>query len=339
MSNMISVASGFQYSVNIGYDLNNDDKLKNFIPTRSALELLEDILLSTRSTSTDRARVLIGAYGKGKSHIVLTIMAMLMKRDLSLFKKTLPKIEENPKLYSCVKNYYDSDNKILPIIISGSNTSLTQAFLLALQRTLAENDLLDIMPDTNYKAALATIDRWKNEFPSTYHSFVDALDVPANKFAADLEDYNTAAYEQFERIYPTLTAGSVFNPFLGFDVVELYEGVVKSLRSKGYTGVYVIYVQDKIRQKYDLALSQLQNELDAVDTSINNANIKLQQLTFLQFLEKRAIKADLEALTAQRSTLNAKISDTQNEYRKQTIEEEHRFNEQLAKNGFSLNSV
>ena len=97
--------------------------------------------------------------------------------------------------------------------------------------------------------------------------------------------------------------------------------------------------QDKIRQKYDLALSQLQNELDAVDTSINNANIKLQQLTFLQFLEKRAIKADLEALTAQRSTLNAKISDTQNEYRKQTIEEEHRFNEQLARNGFSLNSA
>ncbi len=53
MSEMISVASGFQYSVNIGYDLTNDDKLKNFIPTKSALELLEDILLSTRSTSTD----------------------------------------------------------------------------------------------------------------------------------------------------------------------------------------------------------------------------------------------------------------------------------------------
>lgn len=48
MSNMISVASGFQYSVNIGYDLNDDDKLKNFIPTQSALTLLEDILLSTR---------------------------------------------------------------------------------------------------------------------------------------------------------------------------------------------------------------------------------------------------------------------------------------------------
>ena len=30
---MISIASGFQYSVNIGFDLSNDDKLKNFIPT------------------------------------------------------------------------------------------------------------------------------------------------------------------------------------------------------------------------------------------------------------------------------------------------------------------
>lgn len=90
MSNMISVASGFQYSVNIGYDLNNDDKLKNFIPTQSALTLLEDILLSTRITSTERARVLIGAYGKGKSHIILMILSMLMKKDISLFESCFP---------------------------------------------------------------------------------------------------------------------------------------------------------------------------------------------------------------------------------------------------------
>ena len=145
MSKMISVASGFQYSVNIGYDLNNDDKLKNFIPTRSALALLEDILLSTNPTSTDRARVLIGAYGKGKSHIVLTILAMLMKRDRELFKKAMPKIQENQRLAQIVDNYYDSNNKILPVIITGSNTSLPQAFLLALQRTLSMNGL-DVMP-------------------------------------------------------------------------------------------------------------------------------------------------------------------------------------------------
>ena len=80
MSKIISVAEGFQYSVNIEYDLGNDDKLRNFIPTRATLALLEEILLSVRPNSTARARILIGAYGRGKSHVVLTILSLLMKK-------------------------------------------------------------------------------------------------------------------------------------------------------------------------------------------------------------------------------------------------------------------
>lgn len=239
-SEMISVASGFQYSVNIGYDLNSDDKLKNFIPTQSAVRLLEDILLSTNPASNDRARVLIGAYGKGKSHIVLMILSMLMKRDKSLFLRTMPKIEENPKLKQYVDNYYDSNNKILPVIITGSNTSLSQAFLLALQRTLSMNGL-DVMPETNYKAAVQVIGKWEKEFPSTYAKLKKMIDMPISKYIDELQNYNNKAYETFERVYPSLTSGSVFNPFIGFDVVELYEEAVKGLKAKGYTGIYVIY--------------------------------------------------------------------------------------------------
>ena len=241
MSKMISVASGFQYSVNIGYDLSSTEKLKNFIPTKSSLGLLEEILLSTAETSTDRSRVLIGAYGKGKSHIVLTILSILMKRDLSLFEKLLPKLDENPKLKQCVLNYYESSNKILPVVITGSNTSLSQAFLLALQRTLSDNDLLDVLPETNYKAAISVIERWEKEFPETYSTFASAIDMPVTAFIDALSTYDISAYEQFERVYPTLTAGSVFNPFLGFDVVELYESVAKGLLTKGFTGMYVVY--------------------------------------------------------------------------------------------------
>ena len=241
MSKMITVASGFQYSVNIGYDLNSDDKLKNFIPTKSALELMEDVLLSTNPTSNERARVLVGAYGKGKSHIVLTILAMLMKRDLELFKKAMPRIKGNPRLYQCIQNYYESDNKILPVIITGSNTSLSQAFLLALHRTLSMNSLLNVMPETNYKAAVNVIERWKKEFPDTYQKLKTVLDIPVDKFVEELQNYNIGAYEKFEKVYPTLTAGSLFNPFIGFDVVDLYEEAIKGLKTKGYTGLYVIY--------------------------------------------------------------------------------------------------
>ena len=241
MRDMISVASGFQYSVNIGYDLGSDNKLKSFIPTKSALSLLEDILLSVNPTSSDRARVLIGAYGKGKSHIVLTILSILMKRDLTLFEKLMPKIEENPRLYQLIQNYYESENKILPVVISGSNTSLTQAFLLSLQRTLSEHDLLSAMPETNYKAAISVIKRWQKDFPETFEKFLNGIDDPVEVFIDRLGNSDVAAYGAFEQVYPSLTAGSAFNPFLGFDVVELYESVAKSLKSKGYTGLYVVY--------------------------------------------------------------------------------------------------
>ena len=241
MRDIINVASGFQYSVNIGYDLGNEIKLKNFIPTKFSLELLEDIMLSINPSSTDRARVLIGAYGKGKSHIVLAILSLLAKMDLNLFEKFIPKIKQNPRLYQLIQNYYESNNKILPVTVSGSNTSLTQALLLSLQRTLSANNLLSAMPDTNYKAAISTIRRWKTEFPETFKKFKKEIDIPIDQFIDKLENYDVASYETFERVYPKLTAGSVFNPFLGFDVAELYESVAKSLKAKGYNGIYVVY--------------------------------------------------------------------------------------------------
>lgn len=164
-----------------------------------------------------------------------------MKRDLDLFEKLLPAIQKRDKLNRLIQNYYASDNKLLPVIITGSNTSLTQAFLLALQQTLKENDLLNIMPDTNYKAAVSVIERWKNDFPDTYQQFKNKITDSISSFVSRLEDYDIKAYEEFERIYPSLTAGSTFNPFVGFDVVQLYESVVQALKPHGYTGIYVIY--------------------------------------------------------------------------------------------------
>lgn len=241
MSKMITVEPGFQYSVNIGYDLNNNDKLKSFIPTRSSLELLKEILLSTRQDSNERSRVLIGAYGKGKSHIILTIMSILMQKDRNLFVHLMPKIEENLELKQLVDNYYsDPHNKIFPVIINGATTSLSQAFLLALQRTLDENNL-DLMPETNYGAAIQTIEKWKEKYPEVFEKFKKEISVPIDQFISELEDYNVEIYHEFEKIYPSLTAGSTFNPFIGLDVVDLYESVAKSLKKRGYLGIYVVY--------------------------------------------------------------------------------------------------
>ena len=61
----IWVEKSFQTSVNIAYDLNNENKIRDFIPTAASIDVVEDILLSTSTGAANRARILIGAYGKG----------------------------------------------------------------------------------------------------------------------------------------------------------------------------------------------------------------------------------------------------------------------------------
>lgn len=240
--NKIDVAKGFQTSVNIAYDFNNADKVAGFIPTLSSLDIIEDVLLSTAPNATDRARILIGAYGRGKSHIILVLLSLLYKNDKSAFTNLLNKMKEaNPKLYEFTQEYINSQRKLLPIVVSGSSSSLTQSFLYALQQALSDENLSGIMPDTHFKASLNAIESWKNDYPETYEKFLAALNEPIEDFEMSLKEYNVEAYEKFVELFPTLTSGSSFNPFLGFDVVELYEKVVDKLCEIGYDGVYIVY--------------------------------------------------------------------------------------------------
>lgn len=238
----IAVTEGFQSSVNVGFDFNNHEKVKNFIATRTSLEIIEDLMLSTADNSNDRARILIGAYGKGKSHMLLVFLALLTYKDPTLFSNLLPKIKEyNSDLYNYVLDYLDSDKKLLPVIIQGSNTSLSQSFLGALQKTLEDEGLEDLMPDTHFEAALDRIEEWKQNFPNTYLEFILKLDQPINDFILRLLNYDIEAYQQFTDLYPTLTAGSQFNPFLNLDVIELYTNVIEKLKGKGFSGIFVLY--------------------------------------------------------------------------------------------------
>lgn len=243
MSKMIKTAKDFQYSVNIAYDLQNTEKLRGFITTKSFLNLLEKILLSAETSSTDRAHILIGAYGKGKSHITLTILSILNHHEpMSDFAHLNEKLKENPKLSTAVRNYYENGKKFLPVLITGNSTSLSQAFLISLKNTLSENNLLNLMPETNYKAAIETIKKWQSDYPEVARQFEKSTGSSAGNFILELENFNVEYYKRFEKVHPTLTAGSQFNPFLGFDVVEIYESVAKELRRKKlFNGLYVVY--------------------------------------------------------------------------------------------------
>lgn len=241
---MIQISKNFQTSVNIAYDLHDKEKIKNFIPTTESIFLIEELFESVNSNSVNRAHILIGSYGKGKSHIILETLNLLFEKDKKLFTRVFTKIkEQNPGLFEDINNYLESERKILPVIINGSSTSLSQAFLFSLYSTLKQNNLERFMPDTNFKSAINTIQNWKEKFPLTYSNLKEKLPISINDFINRLESFDFEAYEEFERIYPEITSGSVFNPFANYDIVELYENVSKKLSAsnEGWCGLFVIY--------------------------------------------------------------------------------------------------
>jgi DNA replication protein DnaC len=76
---MIKTTGGFQYSVNIRYDVDNPTKIASYIPTDTFVALTDEIMASLEPDATNRSRIVIGPYGTGKSHLIAVLAAILKK--------------------------------------------------------------------------------------------------------------------------------------------------------------------------------------------------------------------------------------------------------------------
>lgn len=58
------------------------------------MSVINSILENTDNGRIERAKILTGAYGRGKSHIVLVSLAVLYNKDSDKFKKLIKKIRK-----------------------------------------------------------------------------------------------------------------------------------------------------------------------------------------------------------------------------------------------------
>ena len=156
LNEIIKIKSGFQSSVNIAHDIDRIDKISDFIATKSSVEIIERMLLATANNETRRSKILVGAYGKGKSHLILIILAILYNKDRISLSRVLEYIKNNNKrLYEFIKENFIKNNKtFIPVVIDGNNSDLEQAFIVGLQNTIKKYKLDDIELNTNYQAVL-----------------------------------------------------------------------------------------------------------------------------------------------------------------------------------------
>ena len=238
----IAVEEAFQKSVNIRYDYGNMAKVQDYIASGDSLELLKTLTWATANHATNRANILIGAYGRGKSHLILVLLTLLCAEDRSSCKAILKQIQNyDAELFAYLQDYLENKQRLVPVIISGNSDSISQSFLAALQEALHRERLENLMPDTHFTAASNMITTWKEQYPETYRQFCEMLKEPVDGFMEKIQAFDEAAYKKFIAIYPVLTSGGVFNPFIGFDIVDLYSNVADKVSEFGYDGLYVVY--------------------------------------------------------------------------------------------------
>ena len=202
---LVKINHRFEKSVNLLLDLNNRSKLKLYIPTRSSVKLLEGYLNEINSFSGRRANILIGPYGKGKSHLLLVLMALISGKSSEELDDLVTKIELIDKDAALVISNAYKKKKLLPVIINPNSGTLAQAFVRSLSQALKYNKLQNVVPDNYFSEALHTIDQWKQFYKNTYEMFQQELGDQASSLLRDLRAYDYNALNKFREIYPKLT--------------------------------------------------------------------------------------------------------------------------------------
>ena len=258
-SSFVGIREGYQASINLDFDLNKIDKIKAYIPTEKSVMVLGD-LLRTFYYSTDpqgRATVLVGAYGRGKSHLLLVLSA-LTSLDLYCGKKAykeecvkaLNELCEkitgvNAEVGSLASTIVNSNIRTLPVIINSNSGDINQSFLYSISKALEKANLKKLLPETYFDSAIKMIKKWEKSFPEAYNQF--CLELKKHKTSAEsvlvgLKSYDRLNYDLFCSVYPCIAAGTEFNPLSNMDVVKLYIDIAAALKEQtDYCGLNIIF--------------------------------------------------------------------------------------------------
>lgn len=245
LKEIVKIDNRFQKSVNLQLDLGDRKKVESYIPTRSSLAILKRYLNNLQHGNGENATILIGPYGKGKSHLLLVLLSLLegKQKELTDVVNRIKKVDKDTA--DAIKEIWKKKKSYLPVLISAGGRDLNQSFLFALQEALKRKHLSELIPDSNYSEAVKIIEKWKNDYPEVYARFEQLLQehkLTVKDLQKRLENMEEHALKIFEACYPALTAGSVFAPLVQMDALRVYQEINHQLvENYGYAGMILIF--------------------------------------------------------------------------------------------------
>ena len=254
-ADFLKIKDDFQASINLEYDLNKIEKINSYIPTEQSVKVLGHFLRTFYydNEPQNRATVLVGPYGRGKSHLLLVLSALTsldLLSDNEGAKATQNDLcnrisSVNKEIGALAQTIVDMNIRTLPVLINSNSTDINQAFLVALRDALDRANLVNLLPTTYFDAAVEVIEKWEKSFPEAYGKYIQELrkeKKTADEVYIGLKQFDRSSYELFCKCYPSVSAGAEFNPMTNMDVVKLYMAVVDALTEQTqYAGINIIF--------------------------------------------------------------------------------------------------
>ena len=291
----------FKYSVNIEYDYDNANKINNYILTRDSVETLK-FYFNNLIENKYRANFLIGAYGKGKSNLLLVLLNLLTAYDKKYDANILNFIEKiklyDKDLYTQIKKFRESKKRLLPVIINSNYDDLSRSFLYAIKRAIEKFNFDNITFDSYYDVAYKTILKWEQDNKTAIKLLNECINnsnrrISLAELKEGLQNYDSNAYKFFLDIYSCVTNGEKFEPLISTDIVKIYKEVLHKIREKdkNYIGLYIVFDEFSkfLEQSKDENIIKditfLQNLAEATSRSSTDEQMHLTCITHKPIIE------------------------------------------------------
>ena len=254
-------------SINLNLDFKDRSKINSYIVTYKSIEIINEILKTFKDNSKNKAKLLTGPYGKGKSHLALYIADLLSKPDKKPkdYKLLLNKSKElGEEIYGLTKGFIESGDKYLPVILNSTpyNKSFSDILVYSLKNALTNNGIDDLKLDFYFEKAVEKIDVWQEKYEITFNQFKEILGEDVDEFKNKLNEYDTNSYERFKEIYMQITAGEEFKPYMDIHPIKIYEKTCDQLKERGYKGTFILY------DEFSKYMEYLVSENDVLDIKL-----------------------------------------------------------------------
>lgn len=266
-STYFSINKNFQSSVNLELDLNNQEKIYEYIPTSDICDVLNRYIKTILGSTKDYATTLVGPYGKGKSFLLLVLTYLIgPNKDQKCWIDLVDKIANVDKdLHDNLIKLKEKNITLLPVIINSNYDNIVQSMQIALNESLKRENMEEIIPQSAFDVCISLLDRWmakeevKEEVLLKCKGFKN---LNLEKLRQGLINYSPKAYASFKDLYDCVNIGLEFNPLVNNDVVKTYSDITNSIKKYGYSGLFVIF--DEFSKFIESNSSNLMKDLKIV---------------------------------------------------------------------------